>query len=225
MVVGARPQRRHTRAAPRPMIRARVDDRPVWLAPWDRRGVPPRWDEPCPPPGQGVGWRRGWVPVSWGPPRVSAAPHRVTPVASGAAPRLQTWRGGTGPPVHPREVRDDRWAAVVPGPRADAPVDSPAIPRVRQGLGRRGLWSGGEWPLGALEPRAVRPGGGDESWYPGSARPRRPGPRQGARWAGASLSPLPPTPGVPAGGRPGVPPRRPGRCPRGLWSGTTRRPG
>jgi hypothetical protein len=55
---------------------------------------------------------------------------------------------------------------VVPGQRADAPLYIPAITRVREGLGRRGLRYRGDCQRGALETRAVIQAGGDTSWCP-----------------------------------------------------------
>jgi transposase len=50
---------------------------------------------------------------------------------------------------------------VVPGQRADDPLYIPAITRVREGLGRRGLLSVGDCKMGALETRAFLQAGGD----------------------------------------------------------------
>src|SRR5215813_4498934 len=50
---------------------------------------------------------------------------------------------------------------VVPGQRADDPVSIPAITRVRESLGRRGLLYVGDGKMGALEPRAFLQAGGD----------------------------------------------------------------
>jgi transposase len=50
---------------------------------------------------------------------------------------------------------------VVPGQRADDPLYVPAIVRVRESLGRRGLLSVGDGKMGALESRAfIQAGGG-----------------------------------------------------------------
>jgi transposase len=57
---------------------------------------------------------------------------------------------------------------VVPGQRADAPLYIPAIARVQESLGRRGLLSVGDGTMGALETRAVIQAGGDDSWCPWS---------------------------------------------------------
>lgn len=51
--------------------------------------------------------------------------------------------------------------AVLPGQRADDPLYIPAITRVRQGLGRRGLLYIGDCKMGALETRAFTQAGGD----------------------------------------------------------------
>ena len=50
---------------------------------------------------------------------------------------------------------------VVPGQRADDPLYIPAIARVREGLGRRGLLYVGDGKMGALETRAYIQAGGD----------------------------------------------------------------
>src|SRR5215217_2779697 len=55
---------------------------------------------------------------------------------------------------------------VVPGQRADDPWYLPAITRVREGLGRRGLLSGGDGQMGALETRALIHTGGDSYLCP-----------------------------------------------------------
>jgi transposase len=58
---------------------------------------------------------------------------------------------------------------VVPGQRADDPLDIPAITRVREGLGRRGRRYRGDGKMGALETRACIQAGGDTYWCPWSA--------------------------------------------------------
>jgi transposase len=58
---------------------------------------------------------------------------------------------------------------VVPGQRADDPVYVPAITRVRESLGQRGVLDVGDCQLGALEPRACIQAGGDDSLCPLSA--------------------------------------------------------
>jgi transposase len=55
---------------------------------------------------------------------------------------------------------------VVPGQRADAPRYLPAIARVREGLGRRGVLDGGACQRGALETRAYIQAGGDDDVCP-----------------------------------------------------------
>jgi len=54
----------------------------------------------------------------------------------------------------------------VPGQRADDPWYLPAITRVREGLGRRGLLYVGDCPMGALERRAFIHAGGDDYLCP-----------------------------------------------------------
>jgi hypothetical protein len=61
------------------------------------------------------------------------------------------------------------WATdVVPGQRADAPRDIPAIRRVRESLARRGLRYVGDGTMGALETRACLQTGADCSRCPRS---------------------------------------------------------
>jgi transposase len=55
---------------------------------------------------------------------------------------------------------------VVPGQRADDPLYIPAITRVRQSLGRRGLLYVGDGKMGALATRAFIQADGDDSWCP-----------------------------------------------------------
>jgi transposase len=55
---------------------------------------------------------------------------------------------------------------VVPGQRADDPLYIPAIARVQESLGRRGLLDVGDGKMGALETRAVIQAGGDDYWCP-----------------------------------------------------------
>ena len=68
---------------------------------------------------------------------------------------------------------------VVPGQRADEPRSIPASARVRAGLGRRGLRSGGDGQMGALETRAYIRAGGDDHLGPVAEVPLPP-----AVWAG-----------------------------------------
>jgi transposase len=55
---------------------------------------------------------------------------------------------------------------VIPGQRADDPLYVPAITRVREGLGRRGLLYVGDCKMGALETRAFIHTGGDDYLCP-----------------------------------------------------------
>ena len=55
---------------------------------------------------------------------------------------------------------------IVPGQRADDPLSIPAITRVREGLGRRGLLYVGDGKMGALETRASIHAGGDDYLCP-----------------------------------------------------------
>jgi hypothetical protein len=94
------------------LIRARIDDTPLFLAQLERMGIQPRLDEPGPIPGNGVGRRRGWGAVIWVPQLRSAADPRLDHVDSWAQPRLHTLRGSTGQPGPPLDLRDDRLATV-----------------------------------------------------------------------------------------------------------------
>jgi transposase len=55
---------------------------------------------------------------------------------------------------------------VVPGQRADDPLYIPAIPRVREGMGQRGLLYVGDYKMGAIETRAFVQAGGDDYLCP-----------------------------------------------------------
>jgi len=55
---------------------------------------------------------------------------------------------------------------IMPGQRADAPLSIPAIARVREGLGHRGLLYVGDCKMGALETRAVVQVGEDDDLCP-----------------------------------------------------------
>jgi transposase len=55
---------------------------------------------------------------------------------------------------------------VVSGQRADAPLDVPAMARVRESLGRRGLLYVGDCKMGAVETRAFLQAGGDYDLCP-----------------------------------------------------------
>jgi transposase len=63
---------------------------------------------------------------------------------------------------------------VVPGQRADDPLDSPAITRVRERVGRRGLLYVGDGTMGALATRASIQAGGDGYRWPVAATQRPP---------------------------------------------------
>jgi transposase len=227
------------------LISERVDDTPRLLAQLERMGVQPLLDEHFPTHGNWVGLSLGWVTVIWLTHLLSQADHRLNHVEPWAELRRHTRRGGTGQPVHPLDVSDDRLAAVlgalsdetrwgtfegaltqhllrvddlqparvrldsttasgswtvtddglfqfghrkdhrpdlpqvkvmvaaldplglpvatevVPGQRADDPLYLPAIARVRESLGRRGLLYVGDGQMGAVDPRAVIEAGGD----------------------------------------------------------------
>lgn len=55
---------------------------------------------------------------------------------------------------------------IVPGQRADDPLSIPAMARVRESVGRRGLLYVGDWKMGALETRAFLQAGGDAYLWP-----------------------------------------------------------
>ena len=59
---------------------------------------------------------------------------------------------------------------IVPGHRADDPLALPAITRVRESVGRRGLLDVGDGQMAALETRASLPAGGDFYVCPLAAR-------------------------------------------------------
>jgi transposase len=227
------------------IITERVDDIPLLLAQLERMGVQFLLDDHFPTHGNWVGLSLGWVTVVWLTHLLSQADHRLNHVEPWAEKRLHTLRGGTGQPVDPLDMSDDRLAAVlealsddahwrafeaaltqrlvrvydlqpervrldsttasgywsvtedglfqfghskdhrpdlpqvkvmlsaldplglpvatdvVPGQRADDPLYVPAIARVREGLGRRGLLYVGDCKMGALETRAFVQAGRD----------------------------------------------------------------
>ena len=99
----------------------RVDDIPLVLAQRERMGVQPLLDVDFPTHRNGVGRSLGWVTVIWLPHILSAANPRRNPVEPWAEPRLQRLRRGTGPPVHPLDLSDDRLAGVLEVLSPDAP--------------------------------------------------------------------------------------------------------
>jgi hypothetical protein len=99
----------------------RVDDISLWLAELERMGVQPLRDVYCPTPRHGVGRSLGWVTVIGLPPILSEAHHRLHQGEPWAAPRLQTRRRGSGQPVPPLDLRDDRLAGVLEVWSHDAP--------------------------------------------------------------------------------------------------------
>ena len=88
-------------------------------------GVQPLLDVYFPTPRNGVGRSLGWVPVSWLTHLLSEANHRLNQVEPWAAQRLPRRRRGTGQPVHPLDLRDDRLAGVLEVLSHDAP--GPAV--------------------------------------------------------------------------------------------------
>ena len=96
-----------------PLTTARVDNMPRFLAQAERLGLPPLMDEPFPTHGNGVGRSLGWVSMLWLTPIRSEAAHRLHHVAPWTTPRRHTVRHGTGQPVHPVDVSDDRLATVL----------------------------------------------------------------------------------------------------------------
>jgi hypothetical protein len=107
----------------------------------------------------------------------------MNPVAPWAEQQLPPWRSCTGP-------------------RADDPRYLPAIARVREGLGQRGLLDVGDCKMGALETRAVGQAGGDYYLCPLSELPVPPtvlATYLAPVWTGAQ--PLTPSHRGPANGR------------------------
>src|SRR5919197_1980001 len=68
---------------------------------------------------------------------------------------------------------------ILPGQRADDPLYVPAITRVREGVGERGLLYVGDCKMGALQTRAFLQAGGDSYRCPLSAIQRPPGGLEG----------------------------------------------
>jgi transposase len=99
----------------------RVDDIPLLLAQLERMGVRPLLDEHCPTHGNWVGLSLGWVTVIWLTHILSEANHRLNHVEPWAEQRLHTLRSGTGQPVHPLDLSDDRLAGVLEALSQDAP--------------------------------------------------------------------------------------------------------
>ena len=108
-----------------------------------------------------------------------------SPSASGSGSVTEEGRFPCGPSKNPRPGRPQVKSLVsaldplgmpvatdvVPGQRADDPLDLPAITRVREGLGRRGLLSGGDGQRAALETRAFLQAGGASDVCPLSELP------------------------------------------------------
>jgi transposase len=92
------------------IISERVDDIPLLLAQLERMGLQPLLDEPVATHGHGVGLSLGWVSVLWLTHLLSEADHRLNHVTPWVAQRLHRLREGTGQPVHPLDVSDDRLA-------------------------------------------------------------------------------------------------------------------
>jgi transposase len=95
------------------IISERVDDIPLLLAQLGRIGLQALLEEHFATHGNGVGLSLGWVSVLWLTPILSEADHRLNHVKPWAVQRLHTLREGTGPPVHPWDVSDDRLATVL----------------------------------------------------------------------------------------------------------------
>ena len=98
----------------------RVDDLPLLLAQLERMGVQPLQDEHFATHGNWVGLNLGWVTVIWLPHIQSEANQRLNHGEPWAEQRLHTLRGGTGQPVHPLDLSDDRLAEVLEVMRHDA---------------------------------------------------------------------------------------------------------
>jgi transposase len=95
------------------IISERVDDIPLLLAQLERMGLQPLVDEHFATHGNWVGLSLGWVSVLWLTHILSEADHRLNHVNPWAEQRLHTLREGTGQPVHPLDVSDDRLATVL----------------------------------------------------------------------------------------------------------------
>jgi transposase len=91
-------------------ISERVDDIPLLLAQLERMGLQPLLDEHVGTHGHWVGLSLGWVSVLWLTHILSEADHRLNHVKPWVEQRLHTLREGTGQPVHPLDVSDDRLA-------------------------------------------------------------------------------------------------------------------
>jgi hypothetical protein len=83
-------------------------------------GLQPLGDEHLATHGHWGGRSWGWVSVLWLTPLLSEADHRLHHGTPWAGPRLHTLRQGTGPPVHPWDVSDDRLATGLEALRDDA---------------------------------------------------------------------------------------------------------
>jgi transposase len=92
------------------IISERVDDIPLLLAQLERMGLRPLLDEHFATHGNWVGLSLGWVSVLWLTHILSEADHRLHHVKPWGEQRLHTLREGTGQPVHPLDVSDDRLA-------------------------------------------------------------------------------------------------------------------
>ncbi len=92
------------------IISERVDDIPLLLAQLERMGLQPLLDEHFATHGNWVGLSLGWVSVLWLTHILSEADHRLNHVKPWVEQRLHTLREGTGQPVHPLDVSDDRLA-------------------------------------------------------------------------------------------------------------------
>jgi transposase len=92
------------------IISERVDDIPLLLAQLERMGLQPLVDEHFATHGNWVGLSLGWVIVRWLPHILSEADHRLNHVKPWVEQRLPMLREGTGQPVHPLDVSDDRLA-------------------------------------------------------------------------------------------------------------------
>jgi transposase len=92
------------------IISERVDDIPLLLAQLERMGLQPLLDEHFATHGNWVGLSLGWVSVLWLTHILSEADHRLNHVKPWVEQRLHMLREGTGQPVHPLDVSDDRLA-------------------------------------------------------------------------------------------------------------------
>jgi hypothetical protein len=95
------------------IISERVNDIPLLLAQLERIGLQTLLNEHFATHGNWVGLSLGWVSVLCLIHILSEADHRLNHVKPREEQWLHTLREGTGQPVHPLDVSDDRLATVL----------------------------------------------------------------------------------------------------------------